>query len=199
MSKRAELLAAFKGLQTPAPVQVWPAVVKSIQGTNCTVDIPNLDLTDVDEVNLRADDEADEGVLLVPRVGSLVYVGAVENALDNLFVCLVSEVDRVEAVIGKAKVTIDKDQVKAVRDQCELTLSDKATLKQDQTVIELASGKVSVKNAGVNLKDLFSGLTGLLKTFQVVCAGPGAPSASVFPATITQITQLETKVNQLLS
>ncbi|GAB3734912.1 hypothetical protein [Spirosoma lituiforme] len=199
MDKRAQLLEALKGLHPETPIQVWPAIVKSIQGTDCTVDIVGTDLVDVNEVNLRADDEASEGVLIVPRVGSFVYVAAVENAVDNLFVCMVSEVDRVEIKIDKSLVTVDKDQVKAVRDKCELTLTDKATLKQDQTVVELASGKVSIKNAGVNLKSLFTDLTTLLKTFQVICAGPGAPSASVFPATLTSVTQLETKVSQLLS
>ena len=199
MDKRAQLLSALKGLQADAPIQVWPAIVKSVQGNDCTVDIVGTDLVDVPEVNLRADDEASEGVLLVPRVGSYVYVAAVENALDNLFVCLVSEVDRVEVAIGKAVVTVDKDMVKAVRDKCELTLSTTATLKQDQTEVTLASGKVTIKNAGVNLKALFSDLTTLLKTFQVICANPGAPSASVFPATLTSITQLEAKVNQLLA
>ncbi|GAB2586636.1 hypothetical protein [Spirosoma areae] len=198
MDKRAQLLAAFKGLQSDSPVQVWPAIVKSIQGNDCTVDILGTDLTDVSEVNLRADDEAKEGVLIVPRVGSFVYVAAVENAMDNLFVCLVSEVDRVEVKIDKAVVIVDKDQVKAVRDKCELTLSDKATLKQDQTVVELANGKVKISNAGFSLKGLFDDLTSLLQTFQVTCAAPGAPSAP-FPASVTQVTQLATKVNQLLA
>lgn len=199
MDRRAKLLGALKGLQDEPPIQVWPALVKSVQGTTCTVDVLNTDLTDIDQVNLRADDEATEGVLITPRVGSLVYVAALENAMDNLFVCLVSEVDSLQATIGKTTITADKDQVKAVRDKVELTLSDKATLKQDQTVIELASGKVSVKNSGVSLKGLFDDLTSLLQNFQVICSQPGTPSASVFPSTITAITQLKTKVSQLLS
>lgn len=198
MDKRAELHDALRRFMPPAPVQVWQAVVKSIQGNNCTVDLVGTDLVDVPDVNLRANDEASEGVLLVPRVGSVVYVAAVENAVDNLFVCLVSEVDRVEVKIDKSVVTIDKDQVKAVRDKCEMVLTDKAILKQDQTVVELSSGKVKISNAGVNLKALFTDMTALLKTFQVICASPGAPSASVFPATLASITQLETKVSQLL-
>ncbi|WP_080058983.1 hypothetical protein [Spirosoma aerolatum] len=198
MDRNAKFIAALKRLQGVAPIQVWPATVKSIQGTNCTVDILNTDLIDVDEVNLRADDEATEGVLIVPRVGSLVYVGAVENAVDNLFVCQVSEVDRVEVKIGNSLVTIDKDQVKAVRDKCELTLSDKATLKQDQTTIELSSGKVKINNSATSLKSVLDDLTSLLQNFTVTCAAPGSPSAP-FPATITQVTQLSTKINQLLS
>ena len=215
MDKKAEVIQAFRGLMPTAPVQVWPAIVKAVDGTNCTVDIVGTDLVGISDVNLRADDSATEGVLLIPRVGSVVYVGAVENALDNLFVCLVSEVDRVElqiedmalkvdklhleAVIKKMKITADKDLIYAVRDKCELTLSDVATLKQDQTEVTLSGNKVSVKNSGTNLKSLFTDLTTLLKTFTVVCAGPGAPSASVLPTTLTSITQLETKVNQLLA
>ena len=197
MDTVAQINKLLKDNFDKSPVQVWPAIVKSIQGTNCTVDIPNMDLTDVPDVNLRADDEASEGVLLVPRVGSVVYVGAVENAVDNLFVCLVSEVDSVEVRMGTSLVTIDKDQIHAVRDKCEIILSEEAVIKQDTTVIELSSGKVSIKNAGFSLKGLFDDLTSLLQTFQVTCASPGAPSAP-FPASVTQVTQLATKVSQLL-
>ncbi len=186
MDKVAQVHQAFKSLMPPAPTQVWQAVVKSIQGANCTVDIVGTDLVDVPEVNLRANDEATEGVLFVPRVGSLVYVGAVENALDNLFVCLVSEVDRVEAKIDGVTLVLDKDG---------------ATMKQAQAEISLKQGKVSVKNNSTNLKDLFDSLTQLLNGFTVITPVQGAPtpSASVDPGTITKITQLSTKVSQLLA
>lgn len=196
MDRRAQLLQALKSLQTDAPVQVWPAIVKSVQGTNCTVDLIGTDLTGIDEVNLRADDEATEGVLLVPRVGSFVYVSAVENAVDNLFVCLVSEVDRVEVKIGKTIVTVDQDQVHAIRDTCELLLSDKASIKQDQTEITLSNGKATIKNAGVSLKDIFGDLGTLIQNLKVLTAQ--GPSTGLTPDTLASITQLNVKVNQLL-
>ncbi len=197
MDNRAKLLKALDERQPVSPVQVWPALVRSVEGNSCTVDIVGTDLAGVAGVNLRADEDAAEGVLLVPRVGSFVYVAAVENALDNLFVCLVSEVDRVEVVIGKASARVDKDSVKAVFDQCQLVLSDRVVLKQGQTVVELAGGKVGVKNAGTSLKALFDDLTQLLQAFQVVTAQ--GPSTVVFPATLASIAALKTKVNLLLT
>ncbi|WP_080058289.1 hypothetical protein [Spirosoma aerolatum] len=194
----AEIRESIRNLAPDVPIQVWPAIVKSIQGTNCTVDILGTDLEDVTDVNLRADDEATEGVLLIPRVGSFVYVGAVNNSVDSLYVCMVSEVDSVQVKMGNTVVTVDQDQVHAVRDSCELLLSTLATLKQGQTEVTLDSGKVSIKNAGVSLKDVFSDLISLLQNFQVVCATAGAPSASVFPATLALITSLNAKINQLL-
>ncbi|MGA0556526.1 hypothetical protein ACO2Q8_07745 [Larkinella sp. VNQ87] len=213
MDKNAQIVAGIRQVVGKSPVQVWPALVKSVQGTTCTVDIVGTGLVDVPGVNLRADDDASEGVLLVPRVGSYIFIGTIENELSNLFVCQVSEVDRVEVVIEGVTVQVSKDGATFKRDDLEMSLADKATIKkggvemtlsdgatikQDQAELTLKSGKVTVKNAGVNLKELFTSLTTLLKTFQVVCAAPGSPSASVFPTTITSIVQLETKANQLL-
>jgi hypothetical protein len=199
MEKRNQINALLNARFDKAPIQVWPALVKSVQGTSCTIDFINTDLVDVEGVNLRADEDATEGVLLVPRVGSLVLVGVVENEISNLYVCQVSEVDQVKAVIGNTTLTASKDGVTASRDQVSLSLTDKATLKQGQTVIEAASGKVSVKNATVDLKGIFDDLATMLQSFQVICSNPGAPSASVFPATLTLITQFKTKVSQLLA
>jgi hypothetical protein len=228
MDKNSEIRLALKGLQDAPAVQVWPALVKSVEGTTCTVDILGTDLVDVAEVNLRADDEASEGVLLKPRVGSYVFIGVIENEMSNLYVCQVSEVDQVQAVIEGVTVDLTKDGATFKKGDVEMTLTDGvtikkgdvemtlkdgatikkgdvqlsltdgATIKQAQTEMTLKNGKVTVKNAGVNLKDLFSGLTTLLKTFQVVCGPAGSPSAAVFPATLTSIVQVETKVNQLL-
>ncbi|MFC5408003.1 hypothetical protein ACFPMF_01690 [Larkinella bovis] len=213
MGKNAEILQALRGLNGTPIVQVWPAVVKAVGGTTCTVDIIGTDLVDLEGVKLRADDEASEGILLTPRVGSFVYVGCIENEISNLFVCQFSEVDAIAVVIEGVTLQIDQagatlktddievtltDKAVLKKGDVELTLDDGATIKQDQTELSLKSGKVTVKNAGVNLKDLFTGLTTLLKSFQVVCGPAGSPSAAVFPATLTSITQVETKVNQLL-
>lgn len=197
-----------------SPVQVWPAIVKKVEGLTCSVDLLGTELVDVPGVNLRADEESEEGVLLVPRVGSLVYVSAVENAVDNLFVCFVSEVDRVEVVIENTKATISKagvvvergklsvsvaDVVEAKNDQISLTLStNAATLKQGGATVELKGEKVSIKNGGASLKALFDDLATLLQAFQVTCAAPGSPSAP-FPASVAQVVQLKTKANLLLS
>lgn len=214
MNKSAQINAHLNRRFDKSPVQVWPAIVKKVDGLTCSVDLLGTQLVDVEGVRLRANDEVEEGVLLIPRVGSLVYVSVVENALDNLFVCFVSEVDRVEVVIEDTKATFSKDGVvvergklsvsvtdvvEAKNDQAVLTLaSDSATLKQGQSVVELKGEKVSIKNSGTSLKALFDDLATLLQAFQVTCAAPGAPSAP-FPTSVAQVVQLKTKANLLLS
>jgi hypothetical protein len=152
MDKKAQLLQALAGLAPEAPVQVWQAVVKKVDGVNCTVDLINTDLKDVPDVSLRADDEATEGTLVVPRVGSLIYVGAVDNAMDSLFVVHVSEVDQVQVTIGKVALNIDKTGVTATSDKVKVTISDKeVTAVNDKVQVSVTNSQVSAVNDKVSM------------------------------------------------
>ncbi|MEZ0611927.1 hypothetical protein ACAW74_25670 [Fibrella sp. WM1] len=183
MEREANLVGAFKGLVPPAPIQVRPATVVSVEGRTCTVDIVGTDLTSVDGVNLCADEEGEEGLLLTPKVGSLVYVAMLENSSGSLFVCLATELESLDATIGKASIHLEADET---------------TVQHDQAVIRLSGGVVTIENNTTNLASLCADLLGILESFQVVCASPGAPSPSVFPATLAKITTLKAKFKQLL-
>lgn len=184
MNKHAAINDLLNRRFDKSPVQVWRALVKSIEGNTCTVDVLGVDLVDVPGVGLLADDEA-EGMRLVPRVGSLVYVSALENSLDRLFVCAYSEVDSLTVTIGKATL--------------QLT-ADAATLSQGRVVVSLEGGKASVYNDSVSLVDLFSDLNDLLTSLVVITPVQGVPtpSTALDPGTIASLKQLTSKVNQLL-
>jgi hypothetical protein len=165
-------------------MQVRPALVKSVQGTTCTVSLVGAGLADVAGINLRADEDAGEGLLFAPRVGSLVYVAALENAdTDDLFVVACSEVDRLEARIGDVQLRLDGEQV-------ELT--------QGGASLRLAAGKLSVAVDGVSLKSLFDDLASVIENLKVLCGPAGSPSTALFPATLTAVQQLKTSISQLL-
>ena len=201
MSKTADINRLLNARFDKSAVQVWPAVVKSVEGLTCTVDIKGTELVDVPGVQLRADEEATEGVLFTPRVGSFVYVALVENSLDNLFVCLFSEVDRINMVIDKTTLTIDKKGVTGMVDQVGVQVTkDAATLIQAQTILELKGGKVSVKNAGNSLKSMLDELADLLTSLKTITPVQGVPTPSVSldPGTVGKITQFKTGVAALL-
>lgn len=151
MDKKAQLLSTWAKLAPEAPIQVWQAVVKKVDGVNCTVDLINTDLKDVPDVSLRADDEATEGTLIVPRVGSLIYVGAVDNAMDSLFVVHVSEVDQVQAVIGKVSVNIDKTGVTATSDKMSVAITDKVTITADKLTAVVSDSAITATADKVSL------------------------------------------------
>lgn len=139
-------------------MQVWPATVKRVDGLTCTVNLLNTGLTGdaaVPGVKLRANDEMEEGVLVVPRLDSFVFVASVENSMDTLFVCYVSEVDRVEAIIKKTKVVMDEFGITAEREKIKVVMdggnkeikatNDKVTLTlNDYKLVADADGKATV-------------------------------------------------------
>lgn len=174
---------AVRGMAPKSTAQVQAGIVKSVTGQTCTIELLSTEFEQVETVSLRADEDASEGVLLIPRIGSLVYVAKVDDAIDHLFVCHVSEVERVEAQIGKTRLSLDAGRVH---------------LEQNEATLTLSGNRVAVAVGGVSLASLFADLTGLLNDFKVVCSQPGTPSAAVFPATLTKIAQLKTNAQTLL-
>ncbi|RIV21399.1 hypothetical protein DYU11_18510 [Fibrisoma montanum] len=122
-----------------------------MEGLTCTVNLLNTGLQGdaaIPGVNLRANDEAKEGVLLVPRKDSVVFVAAVENDMNNMFVVFVSEVDKVECIIDKMKVSVDKDVLKAEREKVSLQLDTKLTAANDKVSLVLEPSKLTAANDG---------------------------------------------------
>jgi|GEM_PF-4681529 len=194
-SSRQAVLDFMRGSQSG--VQVYPAELLSLQGDSCTVRLLSSDL-EIDEVRLSADPDQKGKVVFYPRVGSTVLVGCIENELSSLYVAQCSEIDSFDIVIGDAGLKGDKDQITASRSKTSVKIEqDKLSFVQDTVSVELGSKKVSVTNGTVSLKTLFTDLTTLLKTFIVITTT--GPSTAVSPTSLTSITQLETKINQLLS
>ncbi len=63
--------------------------------------------------------------------------------------------------------------------------------------IDSATGKVKLKNGSVSLKDLFDDLKSIIQNLKVFT--PSGPSGNPLPPTMTSLTALQNKINQLLN
>jgi hypothetical protein len=194
VDKKRELLD--KILNPRPSVQTWEAEVQSVQETTCTV-LLVASLLEVEDVRLVASVLGGEGFVLVPKVGSIVLVGCVQNEIGDLYVAQTTEIETLSFQQGKLSIDADGKDLKLVNDKSAVTISaDKVTVDQNGTFLTLDGGKVSLKNSTTSLKDLFSDLVTLLNSFSVLTAQ--GPSAGLNPATITAVAQLNVKINSLL-
>lgn len=80
-------------------ITIWQGIVKSVEGTTCTVTFGTLD---VEGVRLRASIAENEShLLIVPKVGTAVVVGSLSNDLSLLVVLAVDEVESITINGGK--------------------------------------------------------------------------------------------------
>ncbi|TKT89469.1 hypothetical protein [Dyadobacter frigoris] len=195
-NKRQQLLDLF--LNPKSAIQVYRAVVKSIDDHNrCTVTLFGSDL-EVDNVTLVAEEDGSEWIKLRPRVGSVVLVGAVNNEVSDMYLVQYGELDGGEILCGNTLINFDKDQVNLVNGSSSVALSaSEISISQDQTEISLSNNLVSITNGSVTLKELFDDLTSLLQNFKVVTAQ--GPSTALFPDTLASLTALKSKYPLLLS
>jgi len=76
-------------------IQVQLAKVVSVDETAMTCDA-TIDNLEVFDIRLRSViDSQDKGVLVVPKLGSYVLVGLIDNKIESAFVCGFGEVDKV--------------------------------------------------------------------------------------------------------
>lgn len=194
MSKQQELLS--KILNPRPTIQVWEAVVISVQTDTCTVKILESDL-EVQDVRLIAEIGGTPGLLITPKADSIVLVGCIQNEVADLFVLQYTEIDALKFTKNDVEISADKDAVTVKNSQSEVSIfSNSVSIKQGQTEVTLSGEKVDIKNAGGSLKGLFSDLITLLNSFSVITST--GPSAGLNPATTALLTQLSTKVNLLL-
>jgi hypothetical protein len=80
-------------------ITIWQGIVKSVEGTTCTVTFGTLD---VEGVRLRASlAENESHLLIVPKVGTSVVVGSLSNDLSLLVVLAVDEAESITINGGK--------------------------------------------------------------------------------------------------
>lgn len=80
-------------------ITIWQGIVKSVEGTTCTVTFGTLD---VEGVRLRASlAENESHLLIVPKAGTAVVVGSLSNDLSLLVVLAVDEVESITINGGK--------------------------------------------------------------------------------------------------
>lgn len=91
--------------QTGKVIPLFNAVVKSIEGESCTIELDGLD---IDEVRLKATiNEEDDYILLSPKVGSMVLVGSLTGDLSDLAVLKVDQVEKLEYKQNGLEILVD--------------------------------------------------------------------------------------------
>lgn len=160
------LLREIVGSKMNLPFQ---AVVKSVSGDTCEVLYNDLLITDV--LLRSSSSNAQNFILITPKVNSTVTLLSMTGELQDLTVIKVDEIQSIEIEQSGLKVLIDG-----------------------------ADKKVQIKNSQTSLVDLFSDLKTLLNNFKLIVPTPGgpAPSISVDPQSILDLTQFEVKFKQLL-
>lgn len=196
MKKGQAFVQALGSLTARPGAQVFAATVLSIEGSTCTVRALESDV-EMDDVRLKATSNDDEqALLIVPKAGSLVLVGMVNDDATDLYLVRCDAIDKLALQIGNVKVFVTGETVSVTRGPVEVTIGEKVELKQGEVKMSLDS-KVGIEANGVSLKALFEDLSSLLTTAKVLVTTPNTPA--VFdPATLTKVTQLKTKANSLL-
>lgn len=132
--------------------QVVVGEVISVDESNMTCDVDLQTMPDMLDVRLRAViDASEKGILVVPKKGSHVLVGLIDNRKESAFVCGYSEVDKVRILC----------------DEIELAGSGLGGL------IKIKELKKQLDKNNAILTAILNVLTG----GQIVEAGNGAPSA----------------------
>ncbi len=147
-------------------------------------------------VRLLAYHQADEGFQLIPKVGSVVIVAAIDGDISNACVLQYAEIDRIESAIGDTKLKVDKDGFSFEKGSVSVEIKQNELLfSQEGAIISISGNKVSIEAGGESLKNWLDGLIQCLNTFTVMTStGPALPA----PDSIVALAQLTAKINQLL-
>lgn len=122
IDKYKKLVQTMKAAINPeAPLPLFNALVKSVEGETCTVTIGSLEL---DDVRLKATINGSENkVLVTPKKDSYVLVGSLTGDLKDLAVMKIDEVE---------KLTYEQDGLKVEID----SVSKKISIKNENTSLK---------------------------------------------------------------
>ncbi len=136
MDKYAKLITVLKAAMGQMPVPFMIAEVVSVEGPTCTVQIGDLK---IEEVRLRPNPEETAGQMLVkPKVGTNVLIGALADGYDDL--CVV------------------------VADVAETITYEYEGL---QVIVDGAAGKIRIGNAQTSVLALLNDLVSLIRNIKV--------------------------------
>lgn len=149
MDTAAEIKKALTSVLGITPNLPMTATIVSIQGTTCTIKL--LDELQLSDVRLTATiSESEDGLLIVPKVGSEVIVMSQTGTLSSLMVLKVNEVDAVKYKNADFEVMLDP-----------------------------VTKKVTVKNGKVNLGLLVNNLIDAIGAAVIITPnGPGSINPS---------------------
>jgi hypothetical protein len=95
-------------------VQVVVAKIEKVHEAKMTADIEIEGGAKRFDVRLRATIEDDKGFVVVPKTGSYVLAGLIDNKMASSFICAVSEVDYVLLKGGKIKIENQGEDLKGL-------------------------------------------------------------------------------------
>ena len=165
------------------PVQVFPAIVESVDEDACTCHVTDtVQGLLVYDVRLRAVvDNSDLGLVCFPERGSSVLVGRIGNSDSSLVVLAASDLSKVTVKIGASvEVTVD---------------SSKIELKAGDATYNLQGSGHAIELGAETLKAILSDLITQLEVLTVTCSAPASPSSP--PINLAAFTAIKTRLNGL--
>jgi hypothetical protein len=148
------------------------ATVQKVSGYICTVQHEDVEM----DVRLKAtDDDAADGLIITPKVGSNVLIAPIENS-NYYYVIAVDEVEKIEYKAGQTLI------------------------KASATELEIKTGgKLKLLNNAQNFTSLIDDLFDLLEGFKVMDTTPAGVIPSVSePITVGKVQVLKGKFKTLL-
>ena len=178
-------------------VQLYRAEVIRVKEESCTVRLLH-NRMEVDGVLYHVPDARKTiGLIVEPKVGSVVLVGRIENDLTALAIVSWGEINGIRLDMQELSASLSDEAMK-VRlggSTVEITKSD-TTVECDGAKVRLQGRRVELSSMGVSLQSLMSDLVTILNSLIVLT--PVGPSTGLSPTSIAQITTFQTKLNQLL-
>lgn len=151
-----EMVRLFQG--TPS---ISSGRVKEVDETNavCSVALLGTDDVPTEEILLGVVLEQADGLLIIPAIDSLVYVGKID--FGTYAIIKTGVIDKLSCTIGDNVIYIDAEKVKLTR---------------GDVVVELAGTKVHVANGSKNLATVLDNLmTAILALTVGTAMGPSSP------------------------
>jgi hypothetical protein len=124
-------------------------VVTKINGTTCTVD--RGDRAPLEDVRLHAlEQDCENHILIVPKVGSTVLVIEIENQPAETAIIKYTDIDKVEIKINKAEFCLEKGKIRIKNKEANLlkSLTD-LTKELAKAIIQTPSGPGSFSPANI--------------------------------------------------
>jgi hypothetical protein len=146
--------------------------------------------TDLQGVQLMA--EVDDGLLLLPTVGSTVVVSYSKQNVP--YVALYSQIDKVVIVTGNSSITMTDTSIIAERNATTLTIQDDSIVAvKGNSTLTIKDNGYSIVNGSVSLTDIMKQLlTQILALTVTTGTGPsGTPiNSSAFQGIQTNINNI---------
>jgi len=102
----SEIMKRF--INNEMPTQTVVGKVISIDETNMTCDIELPNKPNMLDVRIRSlIDDQNTGILIVPKLSSVVLVGLIENREESAFICTYSEIDKIHLIVNDIQLSGD--------------------------------------------------------------------------------------------